>query len=81
LNVNIEQLRRGLAWHYKAYRREQTPVDRMAYAKAENAAKGLQKGLWAMPGALPPWEFRRQRTWPVSGSPNAARRDRLHDGE
>jgi endonuclease YncB( thermonuclease family) len=68
-DVSIEQLRRGLAWHYKAYEREQTPQDRLAYGEAENAAKGLQKGFWAMPGAMPPWEYRRQHARSVASSP------------
>jgi hypothetical protein len=27
-DVNLEQVRRGMAWHYKAYQREQAPADR-----------------------------------------------------
>lgn len=72
LDVNIEQLRRGLAWHYKAYQREQTPMDRQSYAAAEDAAKRLRRGLWAMPGATPPWEFRRPRLRSASGLPPMA---------
>jgi endonuclease YncB( thermonuclease family) len=28
VDANLEQVRRGLAWHYKAYQREQRPKDR-----------------------------------------------------
>lgn len=43
--VNLEQVRRGMAWHYKAYEREQSPCDRQAYAAAENAARASRSGL------------------------------------
>lgn len=39
VDVNFEQVRRGMAWHYKAYAREQSAPDRIAYAAAEDAAK------------------------------------------
>jgi endonuclease YncB( thermonuclease family) len=61
-DVNIEQVRRGMAWHYKAYESEEEPADRQAYADAENAAKASGTGLWAMPSPTPPWEFRRSTT-------------------
>lgn len=32
VDTNLEQVRRGLAWHYKAYQREQQPEDRLTYA-------------------------------------------------
>lgn len=65
-DVNLEQVLRGMAWHYKAYQREQSPPDRQAYAAAENAARASGAGLWAMPSPSPPWEFR--------GAARAARR-------
>ncbi|MEO8655338.1 MAG: thermonuclease family protein [Ramlibacter sp.] len=58
-DVNLEQVRRGMAWHYKAYEREQVPADRGAYTAAEDAARASRAGLWAMPSPIPPWEFRR----------------------
>jgi endonuclease YncB( thermonuclease family) len=60
-DVNLEQVRRGMAWHYKAYEREQAPADRQAYAAAEDAARASGMGLWAMPSPTPPWEFRRAK--------------------
>lgn len=59
LDVNLEQVRRGMAWHYRAYAREQRPEDRRAYAEAEDAARAAGRGLWSMPRPTPPWEFRR----------------------
>ena len=60
-DANLMQIERGFAWHYKAYERDQTSVDRKAYADAENAARASRIGLWAVAGAVPPWEFRRQQ--------------------
>ena len=31
VDANLEQVRRGMAWHYKAYEREQSAIDRKAY--------------------------------------------------
>jgi endonuclease YncB( thermonuclease family) len=58
LDVNLEQVRRGMAWHYKAYEREQRPADRLAYNTAQDAARASRTGLWAMPSPKPPWVFR-----------------------
>lgn len=38
-DVNLEHVRRGMAWHYAAYDREQPPLERQVYAAAEHAAK------------------------------------------
>jgi endonuclease YncB( thermonuclease family) len=61
LDVNLEQVRRGMAWHYKAYAHEQGATDRQAYADAEDAARAAGAGLWALPRPMPPWEFRLTR--------------------
>ena len=58
LDVNLVQVTRGLAWHYKAYEREQSVIDRLAYADAEIEAKAARRGLWADAEPVPPWEFR-----------------------
>jgi endonuclease YncB( thermonuclease family) len=44
-DINLEQVRRGMACHYVAYRSEQALLDRQAYAAAENAAKAYRTGL------------------------------------
>jgi endonuclease YncB( thermonuclease family) len=61
LDANLEQVKRGMAWHYKAYEREQSAIDRKVYAEAENEAKAARRGLWADADPVPPWEFRHQR--------------------
>ena len=65
-DVNLEQLKRGLAWHYKAYEREQTPEDRRLYVSAEKEATSAHLGLWQDPAPVPPWEWRRRAKNPKS---------------
>lgn len=57
-DVNLEQIRRGCAWHYKKYQNEQSPEDRMRYARQETDARGRRAGIWAEKDAVPPWEWR-----------------------
>jgi endonuclease YncB( thermonuclease family) len=58
---NLEQIKRGLAWHYKQYQREQSPTDQQAYAAAEADARAARLGLWRDPEQVPPWGFRRKQ--------------------
>ena len=61
LDVNREQVRRGFAWHYVAYAREQSASDRDLYADAESSARAERRGLWSVPDPTPPWEFRKRQ--------------------
>ncbi len=61
VDANYVQVQRGLAWHYKAYEREQSANDRKLYDFAENEAKTAKRGLWGDPNPVPPWEFRRTK--------------------
>lgn len=58
LDCNLEQVKRGMAWHYKQYEREQSPADRLSYAAAEIEAREAKLGLWRDADPMPPWEFR-----------------------
>ena len=60
-DVGLEQIRAGLAWHYKAYEREQPAEDRLSYAQAEEAARKAHAGLWHDAAATPPWKWRRSK--------------------
>ena len=60
-DLNLAQVRRGMAWHYKEYRKEQPAKDRDIYADAEQAARHQGRGLWADAQAEAPWEYRRQK--------------------
>jgi len=42
----LEQIKRGMAWHYKQYANEQSPEDRDVYAQAESTARAQSLGLW-----------------------------------
>jgi endonuclease YncB( thermonuclease family) len=59
MDVNREQIRRGMAWH--AYQRDQSASDRQAYADAENKAKDQRRGLWVDSDPLSPWDWRKLR--------------------
>jgi endonuclease YncB( thermonuclease family) len=58
-DANLAQLEVGLAWHYKAYEREQSEDERRAYAQAEETARVEGLGLWQDRAPRPPWEFRK----------------------
>ena len=59
IDVGLEQVRRGLAWHYVRYAREQSPQDRVEYAHAEEKARAERSGLWSTRDPTPPWDYRR----------------------
>lgn len=53
-DVCLDQVRVGMAWHYKQFESEQTPAYRQAYAAAEDAASEAKVGLWSDPHLTPP---------------------------
>ena len=59
IDANLEQVKAGLAWHYKKYQNEQLPEDRILYSNAEYQARGDKRGLWVDQNAIPPWDFRK----------------------
>lgn len=61
IDANLEQVKAGMAWHYKKYQNEQTPDDRATYAQAEDAARARKQGLWFDVEPTPPWDWRKQR--------------------
>lgn len=67
VDANLEQVKAGMAWHYKKYAKEQPTADRESYAEAEEQASAGQRGLWHDAEPVPPWDWRRskkQRTDP-----------------
>lgn len=58
-DVGLEQLRGGLAWHYKAFADEQPERQRHAYAQFEHDAQAARRGLWRDADPTPPWEWRK----------------------
>ena len=57
-DVNLEQVRAGMAWWYRQYARNQSPADRRLYEAAENDARTAKRGLWVDANPVPPWEWR-----------------------
>lgn len=65
LDVNAEQIRRGMAWEYSSYHSNQ----RLVALEAE--ARQVPRGLWALSDPLPPWEWRKAHP-NVAGNPSHA---------
>jgi endonuclease YncB( thermonuclease family) len=59
-DINLEQVKAGMAWHYKFYEDEQTPEDRELYARAEAEARAARRGLWQDPNPTEPYQFRKE---------------------
>jgi endonuclease YncB( thermonuclease family) len=57
-DMNLRQVRLGLAWHDKDHADEQTKKDRYLYAEAESHARDRQTGLWSDPDPVTPWDWR-----------------------
>ena len=60
-DANLEQVRRGCAWHYRRYMNEQPLDDRVAYNAAEESARAGRVGLWGDRDPVPPWDWRKAR--------------------
>ena len=60
LNANVEQLRRGFAWHYKRHQKQQNAAQRKEYSEVEKSAKERRAGLWKDKNPTPPWEYRKR---------------------
>ncbi|XZE18584.1 thermonuclease family protein [Pirellulaceae bacterium SH449] len=52
--VNLEMLKKGAAWHYKQYNKDEE------LAKAEEDAKDKKLGLWKDKSPEAPWEYRKK---------------------
>lgn len=58
-DANLEQIRRGLAWHFTKYAKEQLIEERTSYSRTQENAKSARVGLWAEPNPIPPWDWRK----------------------
>jgi endonuclease YncB( thermonuclease family) len=61
LDVNLEQVKSGLSWHYKKYQMEQFDDDRLLYVQTEEQARARKHGLWMDNDPIPPWIWRKAR--------------------
>jgi endonuclease YncB( thermonuclease family) len=66
VDAGVEQIRAGLAWHYKQYQRDQTPLERARYAALEEEARARGEGLWKDSQPVAPWNFRRHAATPLT---------------
>lgn len=61
VDIALDMVRQGMAWHYKQYAREQSVTERQLYSDAERRARISKVGLWIEADPIPPWQFRRSR--------------------
>lgn len=69
----LDQVKTGMAWHYKQYQDEQSPGDRAAYAAAECAAMKAKEGLWSDPHPIQPQDWRNHTKSPLLLDANGCR--------
>ena len=60
IDAGLAQLQEGMAWFYRRYRSDLPAAAREPYAAAEEVARKTGRGLWGVPEARPPWEFRQR---------------------
>lgn len=60
-DINLQQIKNGMAWFYRKYQNELSQDDRLDYLHAEEGASSQQLGLWQLTDPMPPWEFRKAR--------------------
>lgn len=53
LDVNAEQIRRGMAWEYSNFHKNR------ALRALQEEAMQVPRGLWALSDPVPPWEWRK----------------------
>jgi endonuclease YncB( thermonuclease family) len=73
-DVCLEEVKAGMAWHYKQYEDEQTPGDRQTYAAAECGAMKAKIGLWSDPHPIQPQDFRHATNSPLLFDANGCRK-------
>jgi micrococcal nuclease len=59
IDINLELVREGLAWHYVHFANNQFPGDARLYAQAEREARTERRGIWKQSDAQAPWEWRK----------------------
>jgi endonuclease YncB( thermonuclease family) len=57
-DICLEQIKAGLAWHYKKFENEQSETDQNLYAAAEQYTRSQKLGLWSESAQISPWDFR-----------------------
>jgi len=60
-DINLNQVRNGMAWFSRKYERNLTRDDRLKYHRAEEDAIRQRLGLWKVANPIAPWDFRKAR--------------------
>jgi endonuclease YncB( thermonuclease family) len=58
-DINLEQIKAGMAWWYRYYKKQQSQADQIAYEEAEDHVRVNRLGLWAEENPIEPWRWRR----------------------
>jgi endonuclease YncB( thermonuclease family) len=66
LDVNAEQIRRGMAWEYSNFHSNK------ALIALQKSAQSVPLGLWALSKPIPPWEWRKTHPYQAATSAPAA---------
>lgn len=61
MDINLEQLRAGMAWYFREYERDVPEEDRENFDAAERKARSERRGLWQQLNPLPPWDYRARK--------------------
>jgi hypothetical protein len=69
-DVCLEQIRAGLAWHFKKYQNEKSEEDRQLYDSAEQEARSSRRGLWHDGSPTEPWIERDRQPHNLSKEPS-----------
>ena len=60
-DICLEQIKNGMAWHYRQYQRDQAAEDRGSYYLAEKDAREKRIGLWSDDAPIEPSQFRHKK--------------------
>jgi endonuclease YncB( thermonuclease family) len=58
VDISMQMLRDGAAWHAPAERSGQSRAEAEAYALSESQAKAEKRGIWSVKDLKSPWEYR-----------------------
>ena len=61
IDVNLVQVKEGMAWWYEYYKDQQSPEDQRLYSTAHDRAKKDKVGLWEDPLAINPYKWRKSK--------------------
>lgn len=60
VDVNLEQIKAGMAWWYEKYRKEQSERDQYLYSAHEEDARARRIGHWYDAAPVEPWVWRKK---------------------